>query len=260
MPPSSFGLAGARVLLANDDGIDAVGLKVLEKTLRRLVREIWVVAPEAEQSAASHSLTIRRPLFVRRLGRRRYSIDGTPTDCVLIAVHRLMKASPPDLVVSGINEGGNLGEDTTYSGTIAAAREGALLGVRSVAFSQLYTDGRPVPWETAAAWVGPTLERLAAFDWPPGVLVNVNFPDVEAGAVAGIEITRQGRHKIGGHMVDGRDPKGRPYFWIGRGRDEDRSRRGTDLEAVMRGAVAVTPLAVDLTHEPSLAPLAAVFR
>jgi 5'-nucleotidase len=254
--PQPLDLARARVLLSNDDGVGAFGLRVLERVLRGLVGEVWVVAPETEQSAASHGITLRRPLFVRRLARRRFAVDGTPTDCVLVAVHRLMRDKPPDLVISGINEGGNLGEDATYSGTVAAAREGALLGFRSVALSQLYTDGAPVPWPTARAWIEPVLRRLAAFRWPAGVVLNVNFPDVEAGRVIGIEATRQGRRKIGAAMVDGRDPKGRPYVWIGRGRQEDRTLPGTDLEAVDRGAVAITPLSLDPTHEPSIAALA----
>ena len=248
-------LAQARVLLSNDDGIEANGLAVLETVLRRLVKEVWVVAPETEQSAASHSLTMRRPLFVRRLGRRRFAVDGTPTDCVLLAVHRLLGKRMPDLVLSGVNQGANLGEDVSYSGTVAAAKEGALLGIPSVAFSQLYTDGEPVHWATAAAWIGPVLERLARLSLRPGLLLNVNFPDRPPASVTGIEITRQGRHKIGGDLVEGMDPRGRAYYWIGRGRDEDRSRTGTDLEAVHRGAVSISPLSLDQTDEAMLEAL-----
>lgn len=259
MPPEPlvqpFILAQARVLLSNDDGIEANGLTVLEMVLRRLVKEVWVVAPETEQSAASHSLTMRRPLFARRLGRRRFAVDGTPTDCVLLAVHRLLGKRTPDLVLSGVNQGANLGEDVSYSGTVAAAKEGALLGIPSVAFSQLYTDGEPVHWATAAAWIGPVLERLARLSLRPGLLLNVNFPDRPPSSVTGIEITRQGRHKIGGDLVEGMDPRGRPYYWIGRGRDEDRSRTGTDLEAVHRGAVSISPLSLDQTDEAMLEAL-----
>lgn len=258
MPTGPLDLARARVLVSNDDGIHAPGLKVLEDALAPLVREVWVVAPDAEQSAASHSLTMRRPLFVKRHGDRRFSVDGTPTDCVLLAVHRLMREAPPDLVVSGVNEGANLGEDASYSGTVAAAKEGALLGIPSIAFSQCYVDGMAVPWATAAAYVAPVLARITGAAWPDGVVINVNFPAVAADRVVGIEVTRQGRHKIGGDFLEGTDPRGRPYFWIGRGRDEDRSRKGTDLEAVHRGAVSLTPLAIDLTHEPTIAALRAV--
>jgi 5'-nucleotidase len=254
-----FALAGARVLIANDDGIDAPGLKLLERVIRRLAGEVWVVAPEAEQSAASHSLTLRRPLHLRRVSGRRYKVDGTPTDSVLLAVHQVLKNRPPDLVLSGINRGGNLGEDAIYSGTVAAAMEGALLGFRSVALSQLYTNGQAVNWATAEHWTGEVLNRLSRLTWPRNVLINVNFPDVAVEAVSGIEVTGQGRRKIGGSMVEGVDPRGEPYYWIGVGRDEDRGRPGTDLEAVLRGAVAVTPLSLDLTHQPTLRALKAHF-
>lgn len=253
MPRPAIDLATARVLISNDDGIEAEGLHLLERVVRPLVKEVWVVAPETEQSAASHSLTMRRPLYVRRArGRRRYTVDGTPTDCVLLAINRVLEDRPPDLVLSGVNRGGNLGEDATYSGTIAAAMEGTLLGVPSIAFSQRYSDGRLVPWGTAAAWIRPTLERLVAVGWPSNVLMNVNFPDLPADKVSGVEVTRLGRHKVGGAMNEGVDPRGEGYFWIGGRRDEDHRREGTDLEAVCRGAVSVTPLCLDLTHRPTV--------
>jgi len=260
MPAASIEIASARVLISNDDGIHAPGLKVLEKVARRLAREVWVVAPETEQSAASHSLTMRRPLYLRQVGRRRFTVDGTPTDCVLIAIHQAMKDRLPDLVVSGVNRGGNLGEDATYSGTVAAAMEGTLLGIRSVALSQVYTNGAATHWGTAEAWTQTVLGRLAAFDWPQGVLLNVNFPDAPADAVRGVEITTQGRHKIGGSMIEGRDPRGQRYFWISGERRMDGSIEGTDLAAVNRGAVSITPLCLDLTHGPSVVALEAVFR
>jgi len=259
MSRPALDLASARVLLANDDGIQAPGLRLLERVVRRLAREVWVVAPESEQSAASHSLTMRRPLYVRKVGRRRYTVDGTPTDCILLAIHQVMRSHPPDLILSGINRGGNLGEDATYSGTVAAAREGTMLGFPSIALSQVYDDGQGVPWETAEQWAPEILRRLAGASWPPTVLINVNFPAVAAAEVTGIEVTRHGRRKIGGSMVEGRDPRGERYFWIGGGRRAERGREGSDLEAVHRGAVSVSPLALELTDEPTLAALTAVF-
>jgi 5'-nucleotidase len=253
-------LARSRVLISNDDGILAPGIRLLERLIRPLAAEVWVVAPEVEQSAASHSLTMRRPLFIHRFGRRRYAVDGTPTDSVLLAVHQVMKGRPPNLVLSGINRGGNLGEDATYSGTVAAAMEGTLLGIPSVAFSQVYADSDEVSWSTAEAWIGPVLERLLAATWPPGVLINVNFPNVPASQVTGVEVTRQGRRKIGNSIMEGNDPRGRPYYWIGGEREEDRSRAGTDLEAVHRGAISVTPLSLDLTDDGTVGALTAVFR
>lgn len=260
MPGASVNLADARVLIANDDGIRAPGLKVLEKVVRRLAREVWVVAPETEQSAASHSLTMRRPLYLRQVGRRRYAVDGTPTDCVLIAIHQVLKGRTPDLVLSGINRGGNLGEDATYSGTVAAAMEGTLLGIRSIALSQIYENGTQAPWATAERWAEEVLKRLSAFDWPSGVLLNINFPAVEPCAVTGIEITMQGRHKIGGTMMEGTDPRGQRYFWIAGERQQDRELRGTDLAAVHGGAVSITPLCLDLTHRASMGALEALLR
>jgi len=260
MPPDRFDLLSARVLVSNDDGIHAKGLKLLEKALRGVVGEVWTVAPETEQSAASHSLTMRRPLRLRRVSPRRYTVDGTPTDCVLVAINEVLRDRPPDLVLSGINRGGNMGEDVIYSGTVAAAREGALLGFRSAALSLTYADGQPAKWPTAEKWVRPVLERLASSSWPVGIVMNVNFPDVDADAVTGMEVTAQGRRKIGGGLVPIADPAGRQYFWIGHGREEDRYRKGADLEAVNRGAVSVTPLGNDLTHRPTMKALAPAFR
>lgn len=249
-------LSGARVLISNDDGIRADGLAVLERVMVALAGEVWVVAPETEQSAASHSLTMRRPLFVRAAeGQRRFTVDGTPTDCVLLAVHQVMADHPPALVLSGINKGGNLGEDAIYSGTVAAAREGALLGIPAIALSQKYDHGKPVRWDVAAAWALRVLALLLGTPWPPGVLINVNFPDCPVADVAGIAITRQGRRKIGGAMMRGVDPRGDPYFWIGNGREETANAPGTDIEAINRGCVTVTPLGLDPTHEPTVAML-----
>jgi len=250
-------LAKARVLISNDDGIHAPGLKVIERVARKLFKEVWVVAPETEQSAASHSLTIRQPLRIRKLGPRRYAVDGTPTDSVLLGVQEAMRDHRPDLVISGINRGGNLGEDVTYSGTVAAAMEGTLLGLPSVALSQHYTDRQKVSWKTAEAWTAKVLGELMKVDWPRGVLMNVNFPDVAPADIIGIEYVRQGRRKIGGDLQPGTDPRGERYFWIGAQRDEEKFRPGTDLEAVGRGAIAVTPLTIDMTHAGMLKKLRA---
>jgi len=245
-------LKRARVLISNDDGVHAPGLKVLERAASKIFKEVWVVAPESEQSAASHSLTLRRPLRVRRLATRRYAVDGTPTDSVLVGVQEVMKSARPDVLLSGINRGGNLGEDITYSGTVAAAMEGTLLGLPSVALSQHYKDRQKVSWKTAETWVARVLKSLLKEDWPAGVLMNVNFPDVPPGAVTGIEFSRQGRRKIGGALIEGLDPRGDKYFWIGPQRDEDEFQTGTDLGVVTAGGIAVTPLSIELTHQSML--------
>lgn len=252
--------SGLRILISNDDGINAPGIKVLERIARTLSKDVWVVAPETEQSAAGHSLTIRRPLRVRKVSPRRFAVDGTPTDAVLLGVNHILKDKrKPDLVLSGINRGANLGEDVTYSGTVAAAMEGTILGVPAIALSQNVTPPHPVKWGTAEHWAPIVIRRLLARGWSRNVLINVNFPDVVAGSVTGIEAVRQGKRKIGDEIVERRDPRGEPYVWIGAQRAEDRSAVGTDIEAVVRGAVSVTPLCFDLTHRDDIKALESAF-
>jgi 5'-nucleotidase len=252
-------LAKARILISNDDGIQAPGLKLLAKVARSLCRDVWVVAPEQEQSGASHSLTLHRPLRIRKVGPRRYAVDGTPTDCVLLAVNAIMRDKRPNLMLSGINAGGNLGEDVTYSGTIAAAMEATLLDVPSIAFSQHYTNGGKIKWATAAAYAAEVIRRLTIQPWPRQTLINVNFPDVAPERVAGVAATTQGRRKIGDNLSERIDPRGRPYYWIGPMRDESPSKPGTDLRAVLEGKVSLTPVYLDLTNTTALSELRKVF-
>jgi 5'-nucleotidase len=259
MPDAGIDLASARILVSNDDGINAPGLKLLAKIARGLCREVWVVAPEREQSGASHSLTLDRPLRVRRLGARRYAVDGTPTDCVLLAVKTIMRDKRPTLMLSGVNSGANLGEDVTYSGTVAAAMEATLLDVPAIAFSQHYAERRTIPWATAGAHAAEVIRRLTALRWPRDTLINVNFPAVPADAVEGIAATRQGRRKIGEGVVERVDPRGRPYYWIGPIREEWPDMPGTDLEAVTAGKVSITPICLDLSNGPALAALGKAF-
>jgi len=249
---NSVRLSQSRVLISNDDGIHAPGLKVLERAAREIFKEVWVVAPETEQSGASHSLTLRRPLRIRQVEARRYAVDGTPTDSVLLGIQKVMRAAPPDVVLSGINCGGNLGEDITYSGTVAAAIEGCLLGLPSVALSQYYTDRQNISWDVAETWTPRVLEILFDLDWPPGVIMNVNYPNVSCDMVSGIEAAGQGRRKIGGALTEGQDPRGDQYYWVGPQRAEDLFEAGTDLKAVTNGSIAITPLSLDLTHQSML--------
>ena len=245
-----------RILLANDDGIFAPGLRVLERAARTISHDVWIVAPESEQSAASHSLTLHQPLRLRRLSARRYAVNGTPTDCVYLAINRLMAEFRPDLVLSGVNRGSNIGEDVTYSGTIAAAMEATLLGVPAIAFSQVFEDGRPIKWKTAEAWVPRVVAKLAKQGWPKHVLINANIPDLEPEAVKGIRVASQSLEEVGDLCVERVDPRGRPYFWVGMARAEALpGRPGTDLRAVNQGYVSVTPLHLDLTHHATLRKL-----
>ena len=252
-------LAKARILLSNDDGIDAPGLKVLERIARALSRDVWIVAPEREQSGAGHSLTLRQPLRIRRHGPKRFAVDGTPTDCVLLAVNEIMKDHRPTLLLSGVNHGGNMGEDITYSGTVAAAMEGTLIEVRSIACSLATVNGQSPIWDAAAAHLPEVIRALAAAPWPPNTLVNVNVPNLPPDEIRGVKATAQGQRKLGGNIVGATDPRGRPYYWIGPNRDEDAEKPGTDIWAVAQGYVAVTPAFLDLTHRAALASLGELF-
>lgn len=252
-------LGRARILISNDDGFHASGLKALERIARTLSDDVWVVAPETEQSGASHSLTITRPLRIRRHGERHFSVDGTPTDSVLLAVNQVLKDRVPDLVLSGVNRGGNLGEDVTYSGTIAAAMEGTLLGIPSIAMSQMVSPDSRTKWSTAERHAPEIIRRLAAVEWPKDVLINVNFPDLAPDEIKGVAVTTQGKRKLGSVLLERRDPRGKPYFWIDSAREEDPTIAGTDLAAVNAGIISVTPLYLDLTHRQAVQALQGLF-
>jgi len=248
-----------RILLTNDDGINARGLKLLETVARGFSDDIWIVAPTEEQSGAGHSLTLTEPVRLRRHDDRRFSVTGTPTDAVMLALAHVMKDSPPDLVLSGINRGANLAEDVTYSGTVSAAMEGALAGVRSIALSQSYSRegmGDTVPFAAAEAWAARVLERLVDFETAPGTLINVNFPALAPEDVKGIRICRQGIRDYGRlRIVERTDPRGYHYYWFGLGPMVQTPGHSTDLEAMDDGCISVTPLHLDLTHDDSLAML-----
>lgn len=248
-------LGSARILISNDDGIDAPGLKLLEKIAKSLCPDVWVVAPEQEQSGASHSLTLRNPLRIRKRSRRRFAVNGTPTDCVLLAIRQILKEKPPTLVLSGVNAGGNFGEDVTYSGTVAAAMEATLFEIPAIAFSQHYERGNGIRWSVAEAFAGDVIRRLTAAPWPRNTLINVNFPDVSVDAVAGIGVARQGKRKLGENLTERLDPRGVPYYWIGPMRRDPGGEAGTDVAAVTGGWVTVTPINLDLTNMPALAEL-----
>ncbi|MCC7271861.1 MAG: 5'/3'-nucleotidase SurE [Alphaproteobacteria bacterium] len=257
---TAIDLSTARILVTNDDGIQAPGIKVLEKVARSLCKDVWTVAPEEEHSGAGHSLTLRYPLRIRQVSRRRYAVDGTPTDAVLLGVRVLLKSKRPTLVLSGVNRGGNLGEDVTYSGTVAAAMEGTQLGIPSIALSQCVRAGHPVHWAATEQHAADVIRKVCAVGWPKNVLINLNFPPCPGASVVGVQATAQGRHKIGGALQEGRDPRGNVYYWIATTRDEDEAVEGTDLAAVRGNIISVTPLFLDLTHRPTLKPLAEIFR
>jgi len=252
-----------RILLTNDDGIHAPGFGLLEQIAAKLSDDVWAVAPAEEQSGAGHSLTLTRPIRLRRHDDRKFSVSGTPTDAVMMALAHVMKDSPPDLLLSGINRGANLAEDVTYSGTVSAAMEGALAGVRSVALSQVYARegmGDTVPFAAAEAWAERVLLSLIDAPFPPATLVNVNFPALQPEAVKGIRVCRQGIRDYGRlRVVERTDPRGYPYYWFGLAPTVETPGHVTDLEVVADGYVAVTPLHLDLTHEPGLGLLTGQF-
>jgi 5'-nucleotidase len=252
-----------RILLTNDDGLHARGLELLEQVASTLSDDVWVVAPAEEQSGTGHSLTLTRPVRLRRHGERRFSVTGTPTDAVMMALAHVMKDHRPDLILSGINRGANLAEDVTYSGTVSAAMEGALAGVRSIALSQAYSRegmGDTVPFAAAEGWAGTVLADLIGLELPAGTLINVNFPALPSAEVRGVRVCRQGIRDYGRlRIVERVDPRGYPYFWFGLAPVVETPGHVTDLEVVADGFVAVTPLHLDLTHDPSLALLGARF-
>jgi 5'-nucleotidase len=253
-------LGTARILVSNDDGIAAPGIKLLEEIARGLSPDVWVVAPEQEQSAASHSLTTRRPLRMSELAERRYAVDGTPTDCVMLAIKHLLRDRHPDLVLSGINTGSNVGEDLTYSGTVAAAMEATLLDIPAIALSQHFVDGEPVPWETAAHFAPEIICRLTELPWPEHTLINVNFPAGAVASVRGIAVTSQGKRAIADNLTERFDPRGRPYYWIGPVREDGVAEPGTDLAAINQKQISVTPIYLNLTNIPVLASLKEIFE
>ncbi len=249
-----------RILLSNDDGIHGTGLDRLEKIAHGLSDDVWVVAPETDQSGASHSLTLAQPVRARRISERKFAVRGTPTDSVLMAVLELIPDRRPDLLLSGINRGGNLGEDVTYSGTIAAAMEGALLGIPSIALSQHINGGTRAKWATAEHHAPALIERLVGAGWPSNVLINVNFPDVLEESVKGVKVGIQGRRKPGSRLDRRLDPRGRPYYWISAARTEQPSLQGSDLAAITDGWISVTPLHLDLTHHETMTTLRTVLE
>jgi 5'-nucleotidase len=252
-----------RILLTNDDGIHAPGLEVLEKIARELSDDIWVVAPETDQSGVSHSLSLNDPLRLRKVGPRHFAVKGTPTDCVIMSARHIMLDHPPELVLSGVNRGRNCAEDVTYSGTVAGAMEGTVLGIPSFALSQAHNAAnREHPnWETAMRYSPDLIRRVLAEGIPRDVLINVNFPDCAPEAVQGIAVTMQGkRDQELLHIAERQDGRGNPYYWIGFSRGaKPQPRPGSDLLALMENRIAVTPLRLDMTDEPFMTRLAELF-
>jgi len=239
------------ILITNDDGIYAEGLSVMERIARQLSDDVYVVAPQTDQSGLAHSLTLSDPLRLRQIDERHYALRGTPTDCVIMAVHHILP-SPPSLVLSGVNAGGNLADDVTYSGTVAGAMEGTLLGIRSIALSQEYEykTGEPqrcIPWDTAETHGVEIIKKLMQIPFAPGVLMNVNFPACSPSDVKRVRVTRQGRLANDIDIDKRFDGRGLPYFWMRFGRSSGITDSDTDVTACRNHEISITPLQLDLT-------------
>ncbi len=251
-----------RILLTNDDGIDAPGLQALRQVADALAGpsgEVWIVAPETNQSGAGHSLSLNEPLRMRRVSEQAYAVRGTPTDSVIMGMRHVLAGKLPDLVLSGVNRGANLAEDVTYSGTVAGALEGTQLGVRSIALSQAYSyeAGDMPQWETVVRHAPALIRNLIAEPWGAGILMNVNFPDRAPDDIEGIEVTSQGKRDQQLLGVEERhDTWGAPYYWLGYAKRRSNPARGTDLWAVYNGWISVTPLSMNLTAQDVRAKLA----
>ena len=241
-----------RVLLSNDDGIDAPGIAILEQIAAKLAREVWVVAPAENQSGTSHSVSLHSPLRVTLRSERRFAVRGTPADCIALGVSHLMGKHRPDLILSGINRGTNVGVYTLFSGTIGAAMMGVALGVPAIALSQCYIDRQPIPWDTAQTLAEDVIRQLVAIGWSPDTCLNVNFPPFAAADTKPLKVTRQGHQGLTGllQIVNGVDPRFIPYHWLNmhdHGKRGDRP-AGEESEALREGHVTVTPVGLEHTH------------
>lgn len=252
-----------RILITNDDGIHAPGLGVLERIAKALSDDVYVVAPETDQSGVAHSLSLSDPLRLRQISERHYAVKGTPTDCVIMGVRSILIDKKPDLVLSGVNRGQNVAEDVSYSGTIAGAIEGTILGIPSVALSQQFgpdTAANP-HWDNAETHAPPLLRKLVAAGIKPATLLNVNFPDCPAAEVKGVSATAQGVRSAQLLRIEPRrDGRNVPYYWIAFDRGAYTPGPGTDLEALARKRISVTPLRLDMTDHDSLTTLTDVLE
>jgi 5'-nucleotidase len=248
-----------RILITNDDGIHAEGLEVLERIAAKLSDDVWVCAPEYEQSGASRALTLADPIRMRRLTERKVAVTGTPTDCVMLGIHELVPGGKVDLVLSGVNRGANLAEDVTMSGTVAGAIEAMAMGVPGIALSQMgfYEAGQS--FEPAETFAPGVIRRLMEVGWPAEVVLNINFPSRPIAEIKEVEVTRQGFRDVHIRMAEKRtDLRGREYYWVGFRQAKSSPPEGTDLRALYEGRISVTPLHIDLTHQPTVHALKGV--
>lgn len=253
--PQNLKRENLRILISNDDGIHARGLDVMREIAAELSDDVWVVAPETEQSGGSRSLTLSDPLRVRQIDERTFAVNGTPTDCVLMGTVKLVPGRKPDLILSGVNRGQNIADDVTYSGTIAAAMEGACTGIPAIALSQSFAATRQEEpkWESAIAFGPQIIANMLDMGWDKASVLNLNFPDVMPDDIKGVRLTHQSvRNKTPTHIDERIDARGRTYYWIGYAQREATEQTGGDIAALAAGYISVTPLHLDLTDGKTL--------
>jgi 5'-nucleotidase len=252
-----------RILVTNDDGIHSPGLDTCDEIARAVADEVWIVAPEHDQSGVAHSLSLNDPLRLRQIDERKFAVRGTPTDCVIMGARHVLQGKQIDLVLSGVNRGRNVGEDVIYSGTVAGAMEGSVLGIPSIALSQSYKSrsGQPPFWETSLHFAPDIIRRVLDRGVREGVLINVNFPDCRCEEVKGIAVRPLGRRRQERLHIDKRvDGRGNPYYWIAYSRlSPFQAEQGTDIAVLDEHWIAVTPLRLDITDEPTMTELAELF-
>lgn len=240
-----------RILCSNDDGIHAPGIHILETIAKSISEDVWLVAPEMDQSGVSHALSLNDPLRLRKLDDKKYGVRGTPTDCVVMGVRHVLQSQKPDLVLSGVNRGQNLGEDVRYSGTIAAAMEATIMGIPAIAFSQAYGEqGRSsINWEGCLKYGPDIIQKILKFGIPKNTLMNVNFPNCSPSEIRGIKASKQGRRSENmihlDHRVDGRE---NDYFWLVFDRVAEIPCEDTDLWAIDNNWISITPIQLDMTN------------
>ncbi len=251
-----------KILISNDDGIGSPGILLLEEVAKKLSSEVYVFAPSSNMSGAGHSLTLKSPLRLKEHDKFHYSVNGTPTDSVVMALRYLM-TEKPDFVLSGINFDSNLADDITYSGTVAAVMEACLFDVPAIAFSQKMNKDGSINWEVARTYAPVVLKVIMdKFRFPKGVFLNVNFPSCDVKDVKGIRVTHQGTRIIDDHVIQSIDPRGDPYFWIGPAeyrKNDDNKDLTMDLGAVNSGYVSITPLSIDMTARSEISILNELF-
>lgn len=251
-------LKNTRILISNDDGIEAEGIALLERIAKTLSDDVWVVAPSHEQSGAGHSLSLHAPLRIKQVGERRFSVSGTPTDAVLLGVMEVLKDKRPGLMLSGINRGSNLAEDVTYSGTVSAAMEATLMDIPAIAFSNAMTEEGP-NWQTPETYTAQIIQSLVKVKWPSGTLMNVNFPPIPTALVKGIKACQQGRRKLDDNLHRRTDPHGGPYIWIGGQRTEAfDDQPSSDFLQIRQNYITITPLNMDMTDYKTLETMHAI--